>query len=31
MENPSDNWGQLGYKIKTFENYSDELYMVDQE
>ena len=30
MTNPSDNWGQLGYKIKTFETYQNQTYLVDQ-
>jgi hypothetical protein len=30
MINPSDNWGQLGYKIKTFETYQNQTYLVDQ-
>lgn len=28
--NPLDNWGEIGFKIKTMEEVGDETYLVDQ-
>lgn len=30
FKNPLDNWGEIGFKIKTMEEVGDETYLVDQ-
>lgn len=30
LNNPVDNWGTIGLKIKTFEIYGEDEYLVDQ-
>jgi len=29
LVNPKDNWGTIGFKIKTFEVIGDDEYLVD--